>query len=65
MLEKIIRKSGHKWLEKFSGKFGSLMLMHRVQKVYARGLFTLFLCTSRFRTRLIYRKWMSCQTCEF
>jgi len=42
----IIRKSGHKWLGKFSGKLGSLMLMHKVQKVYSRGLFTLFICTS-------------------
>ena len=56
MLEKIIRKSGHKWLGKFSGKFGGRRLMHRVQKVYASGLFTLFICISKFRTGLIYGK---------
>ena len=34
ILEEIIMKSGHKCLGKFSGKYGNLMLMHRVQKVY-------------------------------
>ena len=49
-------KMGSNVQDKFYGKFGSLMLMHRVQKVYARGLFTLFICTSKFHTRLIYEK---------
>jgi len=34
ILKEIIRKSGHKRLGKFSGKYGNLRLMHRVQKVY-------------------------------
>ena len=46
MMEMINRKSGHKWLGKFSGKDGSLRLMHGVQKVYARGPLTLFICAS-------------------
>ena len=47
MLEMINRKkNGHDLLGKFSGKFGSLRLMHGVQKVYARGPFALFICTS-------------------
>ena len=56
MLKEVIRKSGHKRLGKFFGKYGNLMLVHGVQKVYSRRLITLFIGTSQIHIGLIYGK---------